>query len=139
MQICDKKRAAFWKRLLITRLAVQVRPGEPESTRPYSKSCRAFSGYGALLSPFCPHSFWDEKCFFVNIGADSSPNQNCTHAGCFLLDSHNEKLSVLSEGTESSFHCIFKKECSMRLWISSNELAFATATTKDDNMATSLI
>lgn len=67
------------------------------------------------------------------------PHAVPVHAGCFLLDSHNEKLSVLSEGTESSFHCIFKKERSMRLWISSNELAFATATTKDDNVAMSLI
>ena len=33
-------------RLLITRLAVQVRPGEPESSRPYNESCKAFSGYG---------------------------------------------------------------------------------------------
>ena len=40
-------------KLLITRLAVQVRPGEPESTRPYSESCRALSvfwGDAALRS-----------------------------------------------------------------------------------------
>ena len=40
-------------KLLITRLAVQVRPGEPESARPYSESCRALSvfwGDAALRS-----------------------------------------------------------------------------------------
>lgn len=61
-------------KLLITRLAVQVRPGEPESTRPYSESCRAFSGSGALLPPFCPHFICDGECLIVGMYADLPHN-----------------------------------------------------------------